>query len=326
MEANQIHPELRQAFKRLPSLPFHNRLFVSVSDLLMKLVPVPPAGPGVSIENCKLANASVRLYRPEGARSGAALLWMHGGGLIGGSPAMDDFVCAAFARDLHLVIVSVKYRLAPAHKYPAAIDDCLESWQWVQRSAPELGVDPARIVVSGQSAGGGLAACLAQRILDSGGVQPAAQVLLCPMLDDRTALKHELDRIKFPLWTNRSNRAAWTWYLGQSAGQPGVGPYASASRRTNLAGLPPAWISVGDIELFYDEDCRYAERLKEAGVPCQLHISPQAPHGFEHLVPNAAPSRNLIQAAYRFLDDSLGLAYDPSRYSYGKNFSAAQGK
>ncbi len=322
MNIDQIHPELRQAFRRVPNLPFHNRLFVAVSGVLMKLIPAPPAGPGVAIENRKLKNAGVRIYRPEGVLCGAGLLWMHGGGLVGGYPAVDDFVCAAFARDLGLVIVSVKYRLAPAHRYPAAIDDCFEAWQWLQQSAHDLGIDPTRIAVSGQSAGGGLAACLAQRILDGGGVQPAAQALLCPMLDDRTATRHEFDAIDYPLWTNRSNRAAWTWYLGQPAGQPGVPSYASSARRENLGGLPPAWISVGDIELFYDEDCRYAERLQEAGVPCHLHVSPQAPHGFERLVPDAPLTRELILSLYRFLSESLGLPFDPKHYSYGSKGGA----
>jgi acetyl esterase/lipase len=326
MNADRIHPELRQAFKRFPSLPFHNRLFVALSGVLMKLIPAPQAGPGVTIENRKLNNAGVRIYRSEGALSGAGLLWMHGGGLIGGYPALDDFVCGAFARDLKLVIVSVKYRLAPAHKYPAAIDDCFEAWQWLQQSAHDIGVNPARIAVAGQSAGGGLAACLAQRILDSGGVLPAAQALLSSMLDDRTGARHEFDKIDYPLWTNRSNRAAWTWYLGQPAGQPEVPSYAAAARRKDLAGLPPTWISVGDIDLFYDENCRYAERLKEAGVPCQMHVSPQAPHGFERLVPNATLSRALLLSAYRFLGESLGLSLDPNCYSYGSKVGVDDNK
>jgi len=307
MNIEQIHPELRKSFGRLPRLPLHNRLFVALFGVLMRLVPAPQAGPGVTIENRILKSAGARIYRPEGALSGAGLLWIHGGGLIGGRPAQDDSICGALARDLKLVVVSVKYRLAPAHRYPAAIDDCFEVWQWLQRSARDLGVDPARLAVAGQSAGGGLAACLAQRVFDGGGVQPAAQALLCPMLDDRTATRHELDAIEHPLWNGRSNRAAWTWYLGQPAGLPSVPSYASAARRGDLAGLPPTWISVGNLDLFHDEDSRYAERLQEAGVSCQLHVSPQAPHAFEVVAPDARPSRELFMALYRFLGATLGL-------------------
>jgi acetyl esterase/lipase len=326
MNIDRIHPELRHAFRRLPSLPFHNRLFVALSGVLMRLIRVPPAGPGVSIQNRKLNSAGVRIYRPAGVLSGAGVLWIHGGGLIGGRPAQDDGLCAALARDLGLVVVSVKYRLAPAQRYPGAIDDCFEVWQWLQQSARALGIDPARIVVAGQSAGGGLAASLAQRILDAGGVQPAAQALLCPMLDDRTATRKEFDGVDYPLWTNRSNRAAWAWYLGQSAGLPEVPKYASAARRENLGGLPPAWISVGDIELFYDEGRRYTERLREASVSCLLHVSPQAPHGFETLVPDAPLTRKLFRSLYRFLGVSLGLPFDPRRYSYGSKGGADSGR
>lgn len=244
LNIERIHPDLRAAFKRMPTLPMHKRWLVTLAKLLMKVIPTPKGGPGVAIENRKLRSAAVRIYRPEGSLSGAGLLWIHGGGLIIGSPSQDDRTCTAIARELQVTVVSVKYRLAPEHKYPGAIDDCFEAWQWLQQSAHDLGIDPTRIAVAGQSAGGGLAACLAQRIQQAGGVQPAAQALFCPMLDDRTATRHELDRTDYPLWPNRSNRAAWSWYLGQPAGQAEVPPFATASRQENLEGLPPTWISV----------------------------------------------------------------------------------
>ena len=310
MDIEHIHPELREAFKRMPTLPLHNRLVVACLKALMKVIPVPQAGPGVAIENRRSESASVRIYRPEGVLSGAGLLWIHGGGLVIGRPEQDDRRCAAMARELKLIVVSARYRLAPQNTHPAAINDCFEAWQWLQRSARDLGIDPERVAISGQSAGGGLAACLAQRILDTGGVQPAAQMLFGPMLDDRTALRHDLDAIKYPLWTNRNNRAGWSWYLGQPAGVTAVASYASASRRENLQQLPAAWLSVGDIELFYDEVCRYAERLEAAGVPCQLHVVPKAPHGFESIVPDAPLSQEMMRSAYRFLDKWLALSHD----------------
>ena len=317
MNIEQIHPELREAVQRFPKMPLHNRFFVTLFKLLGKVMPGSKCGPGVDIEDRKLQRASVRIYRPQGAASGAGLLWIHGGGLIIGGAKLDNRTCGALARDLQLVVVSVEYRLAPEHPFPAAIDDCFEAWQWFVQQAPQLGVDPARIAVSGQSAGGGLAAALAQRVHDSGGVQPAAQALFCPMLDDRTALRSELDAIAYPLWPNRSNRAGWSWYLGQPAGAATLPPYAAAARREDLTGLAPAWISVGDIELFYDEDCRYAERLQQAGVPCQLHVSPQAPHGFEVLAPDAALTQAMFLSAYRFLCERLGLDVDTAGYSFG---------
>ncbi len=323
MNIEQIHPELREAIQRFPKMPLHNRFFVTFFKLLGKIIPGSKTGPGVGVEDRKLKTASVRIYRPEGALSGAGLLWIHGGGLIIGGAKLDNRTCGALARDLNLVVVSVEYRLAPEHPFPAAIDDCFEAWQWFQQSARELGVDPARIALSGQSAGGGLAAALAQRAHDAGGVQPAAQALFCPMIDDRTATRHELDDIAYPLWPNRSNRAGWSWYLGQPAGAAKLPPYAAAARREDLTGLPPAWISTGDIELFYDEDRDYAERLQQAGVPCQLHVSPGAPHGFEVLVPDGALTQAMFLSAYRFLSAALGLNFNPESYSFGAKNAAS---
>lgn len=314
MNSDQIHPELRQSFKRMPTLPLDNRLVVVFAKALMKVIPVPKAGPGVAIENRKLNSARVRIYRPDGPLSGAGLLWIHGGGLIIGRPEQDDRICAKLARDLSLLVVSAGYRLAPKHRHPCAIDDCFEVWQWLRESTPALGVDAARIAVAGQSAGGGLAACLTQRILDGGGAQPAAQLLFCPMLDDRTAARGELDAISYPLWNNRNNRAAWGWYLGQKPGGLEIPAYAAASRRESLRGLPPAWISVGDIDLFYEECRRYAQRLEEAGVPCQLRVVPQAPHAFESIAPDAPLTRQLLSSAYRFLGESLKLDFNPMRF------------
>jgi acetyl esterase/lipase len=127
------------------------------------------------------------------------------------------------------------------------------------------------------------------------------------MLDDRTATRRELDAIAYPLWRNRSNRAGWTWYLGRPAGAPEVPPYAAASRRENVTGLAPAWISAGSIELFYDEVVRYAERLQTAGVPCRLHVARNAPHAFESIAVNTQLSRELFASVYRFLQDTLLL-------------------
>ena len=142
------------------------------------------------------------------------------------------------ARDAGILVANVEYRLAPTHQYPAAIDDCVEAWQWLLQSAGELGIDPARIAIAGQSAGGGLAAALALRVHDAGGVQPAAQILFCPMIDDRTALRSELDGNDYLMWNTRHNRQAWSWYLGQPAGAPEVPAYAAPARRDDLSGLP----------------------------------------------------------------------------------------
>jgi acetyl esterase/lipase len=156
-------------------------------------------------------------------------------------------------------VVSADYRLAPEHPYPAPLDDCLAAWTWLQDNSPARGVDPTRVAIGGQSAGGGLAASLVQRVHDDpGAAQPVAQWLFCPMLDDRTAAERKLDATKHILWNNTSNRMGWRSYLGVEPGAASTPEYAVPSRRADLAGLPPTWIGTGDIELFYDENRAYA--------------------------------------------------------------------
>ncbi len=301
MNIDQVNPQLRKTFARIPPVPFHNRFFLRVCNMLMRFQHKPGSMFGVSIREERSGDAGIRIYTPEGELSGAGLVWIHGGGYVIGTAAINDRECARYARDLNMIVVSVDYRLAPQHPFPAALDDCFAAWQWFQQHAPGLGVDPERIAVSGQSAGGGLAATLAQRVHDAGGVQPAGQALFCPMLDDRTAARTELDAVKHRMWSNRNNRGGWSYYLGQPPGAPELPPYAAASRRRDLSGLPTAWIGVGDIDLFCEENRRYAARLQEAGVECELEIAPGAPHGFESVAPDAPVTRALLESNYRFL-------------------------
>lgn len=307
MDIDCVHPELRDVIRRFPRIPFHRRIAPVLMNALMRLTPRPKSLPGVRIAEDRPGGARVRIYRPETAQAGAGLLWIHGGGLISGNSATNDRECAALARELGLLVVSVDYRLAPKHPFPAALDDCFAAWQWMQSAAEELAIDPARIAVSGQSAGGGLAASLALRIRDAGGTPPVSQALMCPMLDDRTGARRDLDSAQHWIWNNRANRAAWSWYLGRPAGAEEVPRYAAAARYEDLAGLPAAWIGVGGVDLFLDEDRRYAERLRAAGVECELYIAPMAPHGFEVLVPEAPISREYFSAYYRFLRATLRL-------------------
>lgn len=307
MELSKVHPELRKPVGRIPPLPFHRRPFVILLNTMLRFVPKAQIHDGIRIEETDIDNrASVRIYHPVKA-SGAALLWIHGGGLMMGRAAQDDKLCIRYARQLGLLVVSVEYRLAPRHPFPAAIDDCFAAWKWSLQQASSLGVDPQRIAIGGQSAGGGLAASLAQRIFDTGGIQPAAQSLYCPMLDDRTAADEKLDALNHRLWHNRSNRAGWTAYLGQLPGAPTAAEYAVAARRKNLAGLPPAWIGVGDIDLFFAEDIRYGEQLQAQGISCEFHIAPQAPHGFETLAPRSALAQALFLSNFEFLQRTLGI-------------------
>jgi acetyl esterase/lipase len=240
MNRADLHPQLRRVFARIPPVPFHNPIMLRAINLIQRLRPHRcPAMPDVAIERHPLRHASVRVYRPKADCCRAALIWLHGGGYTMGDASINDRECVALTRVLGLVVVSVNYRLAPRHPFPAALDDAFEAWRWLLKWAPALNIDPSRIAIAGQSAGGGLAATLVQRIADTDGPRPAAQVLIYPMLDDRTAADAALDQVRHPLWNNRNNRGAWGWYLGRPVGAEPPPPSAAGLDRCGRSGPVP---------------------------------------------------------------------------------------
>ncbi len=245
-------------------------------------------------------NPPVRVLRPRGRTPIGCLLWIHGGGLIVGSAAHDDAFCAETAREVGVVVVSVDYRLAPEHPFPSALDDCAGGWDWIQANAGHLGIDPTRVAVGGHSAGGGIAATLIQRLYDAG-ARPCARWLFCPMLDDRTAGRRDLDRTRHLAWNNRNNRAAWRYYLGAEPGRAHLPTYASAARRSDLTGLAPAWLGVGDVDLFHDEVVRYARRLHGCGVPTRCDVVTGAPHDFDQWAAGTTAARRYVTVARGWL-------------------------
>lgn len=254
----------------------------------------PPA-PGVEISNRSIGSASgtrgperVRLYEPAGRqRPSGALLWIHGGGMIMGSPEQDDRVASLLAQELGILVASVDYRLAPEHPFPSGLDDCMASLRWLHDNSVELGVDPVRVAVGGASAGGGLAASVAQRARDEGGLPLSFQLLNYPMLDDRTVLRTDHGGAGEFIWTPRSNRFGWTSYLGTEPSEHHAPPYAAPARTADLSDLPPAWIGVGDLDLFHAEDLDYARRLGDAGVSCELLAERGMYHGADQLMTKA---------------------------------------
>lgn len=213
------------------------------------------------------------------------LLWIHGGGLISGSAENVNAWASGFAAELDAVVIAPEYRLPPEHPYPAAIDDCFLALKWMIENAPELGIDPERIAVGGESAGAGLAAALAQRALDAG-IPLQLQVLVSPMLDDRTVIAAEEKGTWALAWSPPSNRYGWAAYLGHAPGEKEDRPYAVPARRVDLTALAPAWIGIGTADLFHDETIEYARRLEQAGVPCELVVVPGAHHAAETLKPD----------------------------------------
>ena len=207
-----------------------------------------------------------------------------------GSPQFELPIIGGLARELGAVVVSPDYRLAPEHPFPAALDDCMATLEWMRAHADELGIDPDRIAVGGASGGGGLSAAVAQRSRDAG-IPLRAQALLYPMLDDRTALRADhAGRGQFVV-TPSANRFAWTAYLGREPHMSDAPEYAAPARRTDLTGLPPAWVGVGELDLFHDEDVAYADQLRACGVPCELVTVPGMYHGADGIALRAPAMR-----------------------------------
>lgn len=255
---------------------------------------------GVTAERVRLPGKegpSVIVYRPNGVaqQPAAALVWIFGGGLISGNAAHVNSVASSFAAELGIVVIAPDYRLAPEHPFPAAIDDCFAALEWLINQADNIGVDRTRIMVGGESAGGGLAAALTQRANDAS-IPLVLQVLVAPMLDDQTVIRAEGEGDIHLVWTVPSNRFAWTAYLGHGPEEPETRPYAVPARRQNLGNLAPAWISIGEADLFHAESIDYVKRLKTAGVSADLTVIPGAHHGWELLTPNHAEVHR-VQAA-----------------------------
>lgn len=211
-----------------------------------------------------------------------AILHVHGGGFVLGLPEMNHATNVALARDLRCHIVSVDYRLAPEHPHPAGLDDCTTALDWLFREAHAFGLDPARVGIKGESAGGGLAAALVLRERERGDGRLAFQHLIYPMLDDRTGTTGTVpDFIGTVCWNAANNRFAWECLLGHKPGKKGVSPFASPARAEQLAGLSPTYLSVGTLDLLFSETLTFVGRLRDAGVPVELHVYPGAFHAFE---------------------------------------------
>ena len=237
----------------------------------------------------------VRLYRPAGSLEALpVLLWMHGGGYVLGNLDQDDSSLRYMAREVGCAVVSVDYRLAPAHPFPVPLEDCYAALKWVFDTALVLRIDRSRIAVGGASAGGGLAAALALLARDRAEIGIIFQLLIYPMIDDRNVAAESAVHTDTLIWSRESNRLAWGAYLGATDGRFDVSPYAAATRALDLTRLPPAYIPVGELDLFLQENLAYAQRLIDAGVPTELHVYPGAFHGFDGLAPQARISQRFI--------------------------------
>ncbi|MGP4091669.1 alpha/beta hydrolase [Streptomyces sp. KR55] len=264
-----------------------------------RLVPGPEGAPEVSLLICRPVTPATSGPLP-------VIYHIHGGGMVLGDNRTGVDVPLAWAKDLDAVMVSVEYRLAPEHPYPAAVDDVLAGLLWTTEHAEEIGGDPEQIVIAGASAGGGLTAALALLLRDRKGPQPIAQVLMCPMLDDRndTPSAHQMEGLG--VWDRTANETGWTALLGDRRGGPDVPPYAAPARTEDLSGLPPAFLDVGSAETFRDEVVTYASRIWQAGGAAELHVWPGGFHGFDGFAPQAAISQAARAAHLQWLRRILG--------------------
>ncbi|WP_329126706.1 alpha/beta hydrolase [Streptomyces sp. NBC_01465] len=241
--------------------------------------------------------------RPAGATGQLPLLYyMHGGGMVMGNAwSVLPKALREWALPLELAVISVEYRLAPQARYPGPVDDCYAGLVWAAEHASALGIDADRIVIGGKSAGGGLAAALALLTRDRGGPTPIGQLLLCPMLDDRsnTLSSHQMSGVD--TWDRTSNTTAWQALLGDEYGATSLSPYAAPARAADLSGLPPAYVDVGSAETLRDESVAYAHAIWQAGGQAELHVWPGAFHGFDTLAPGAALSRDARDTRTRWL-------------------------
>ena len=243
-----------------------------------------------------------------GDRPRPAILHMHGGGFVAGRAADSIPALQEVAQDNDCVIVTVDYRLAPETRFPGSLEDNYAALKWLHASANALGVDRSRIAVMGESAGGGHAAMLAIAARDRGEVPIAFQLLIYPMLDDRTGSSRPVPPyLGAYIWVPASNRFGWTSLLGIPAGSRIVPPGAVPGRVENLAGLPPAFIGVGSIDLFVDEDIEYARRLIDSGVPAELCVVPGGYHGFDVAARETAASKAFRATWNVALAKALGL-------------------
>ena len=291
----QVAPELRS-----PVLPLTARSLSERSLRMGRLGMRRGANPGAGVtltERHVDSDPTVRMLVTTPTAAGLrrpAVLHLHGGGMVTGTPQFEAFESGRLARELDAVVVSPDYRLAPEHPFPAALDDCMAALRWMRDRADELGIDADRIAVAGSSAGGGLSAAVAQRSTDEG-ISLRAQVLVYPMMDDRTALRDDHGGRGQFMWTPASSRWAWTAYLGREPQESEAPEYAAPARRTDLSGLPPAWLGVGDLDILYDEGVAYAQRLKAHGVPCELVAVPGMYHGADGIKPKVPAMRAFRQ-------------------------------
>jgi acetyl esterase/lipase len=289
-----VDPELRDALALWPVEPLTADSLAQRRAALLEVVGAVPKPdlPNINADEIRVESAfgaepiRVLTYRPVTSDSPLpTIVHIHGGGFVAGAPEMKDVENRLLASDLRCAIYSLDYRLAPETPHPGPLEDVYSVFAWLHENAGQLGLDPARIGIKGESGGGGLAAATVLYARDRQGPKFAFQHLIYPMIDDRTAIRKNLHpHVREFVWTQEHNYFGWRSLLGREPGSDDVSPYAAASRATDVSGLPPTYISVGGLDLFLEENMIYADRLSRAGVPVEFHMYPRAYHGFNRAI------------------------------------------
>jgi acetyl esterase/lipase len=268
-----------------------------------RLVPGPDDAPKIALLVCRPAAAEA----PTGA-----VYFIHGGGMVSGDNRSTIQEALDWAQEFELSVISVAYRLAPETPHPGPVEDCYAGLLWSAAHAAELGIDRERIVVAGASSGAGLAAATVLLARDRGGPSVLAQLLSCPMLDDRNNSVSAQQMTGLGPWDRVSNQFAWRALLGAEPGGPNVSPYAAPARDRDLSDLPPAFVDAGSAETFRDEAVAYASHIWAAGGDAELHVWPGGYHRFDYLAPSASLSREAKAARVAWLRRHL-TSTEPGR-------------
>ncbi len=304
LDYNLIDPELVPSLETLPAFEISRENIAGLRTMLVESMPVV-AVPGVKSNKERISTEDgpldVYVYRVSSAPGQAALLWIHGGGYVFGRG--EDAVAQSIAQHCGCTVFSVDYRLAPEHPFPAAPNDCYAALRWLMSGKTGYEIDLGRVAIGGASAGGGMSAGLALMNRDLDNFPLKMQLLLYPMIDNLHATPSGAIT-NHPVWNRGTSLSAWEMYLN---GEPGesASPYAAATRATDLSGLPSAYVSVGNEDLFRDEDIEYARRLSDAGVATELAVFPGLYHGADAFVPDARVCKRLRAGYLSALADAL---------------------
>jgi acetyl esterase/lipase len=306
-------PEIAEMVPLIPSLDSADPVAMraAMSEMIAALPAPDPTG--LRIEDRQIPGRDgdpavpIRIYRPEGPAAPVGIYRVHGGGFMVGDLETEHAGCVQLARKLGVVVVSVDYRLAPETPFPGPLEDVYAGLVWMSAHAGDLGIDPQRIAIHGTSAGGGLCAGLALLARDRGGPHIAFQFLSVPELDDRLTSPSMTDFTDTPLWNRPRAILSWDSYLGPGrAGTDDVSIYAAPARATDLAGLPPAYVSVMHFDPLRDEGVAYALAMLAAGVSVELHLFPGTFHG-SALIQTAAISKREQAEGIAVLRHALAL-------------------